>query len=103
MVRLVRRRVLATCCWPPVSAGRGVPEVGRCRGPPPARQRGGPLELLLDVHDLLAAVLAAVWADAVGELGLVAVRADRRARLVEGVVRAPAVAPGLRGASLGIG
>src|SRR5688572_22142661 len=99
MVRLVRRRGLATGSWPP---GR-VPGGGSLPRAPPAGQRGGPLELLLDVDHLVAAVLAAVRADAGGELGLVAVRADRGARLVEGVVGAPAVAPGLRGASLGIG
>jgi len=42
--------------------------------------------MLLDRRDLLAAVEAAVRANAVGELGLVAVGADGGRRLVEGMV-----------------
>src|SRR5262245_18391823 len=62
---------------------------------------GAPLDLL-DLHDGLALVVAAMGADPVRELGLVAVRAQAGARGLAVVVGAPAVAAGLRVTALGI-
>ena len=49
--------------------------------------------LLLDFDDFASLVLTAVRADAVGQLGLVAVRALRKAGRLQGVVRAAGGSP----------